>query len=55
MIFILTINGHEVVRQGLSYLLEHQQDMLIVGEDADGEQVLTSENACLSMPVTCRH
>ncbi len=40
MIRVLIVDDHEVVRQGLRFVLERQQDIAVVGESGDGEQAL---------------
>lgn len=40
MISLLIVDDHKVVRQGLRFLLEHETDIEIVGEAADGEQAI---------------
>jgi NarL family two-component system response regulator LiaR len=42
---VLIVDDHAVVRQGLRFWLEQQQDMVVVGEAGDGEQAvaLTAE------------
>ena len=40
MIRLLIVDDHKVVRQGLRFLLQHESDIDIVGEAADGEQAV---------------
>ncbi len=40
MIRLLIVDDHKVVRQGLRFLLQHESDIEIVGEAADGEQAI---------------
>lgn len=40
MIRLLIVDDHKVVRQGLRFLLQHETDIEIVGEAADGEQAI---------------
>ncbi len=40
MIRVLIVDDHAVVRQGLRFMLERQQDIAIVGECGDGEQAV---------------
>ena len=40
MIRLLIVDDHKVVRQGLRFLLQHEADIEIVGEAADGEQAV---------------
>ncbi len=40
MIRSLIVDDHKVVRQGLRFLLQHEPDIEIVGEAADGEQAV---------------
>ncbi|HSS92455.1 MAG TPA: response regulator transcription factor [Candidatus Dormibacteraeota bacterium] len=40
MIRLLIVDDHKVVRQGLRFLLQHEEDIEIVGEAADGEQAI---------------
>ncbi len=40
MIWILLVDDHAVVRQGLRFLLEQQPDISVVGECGDGEQAV---------------
>ena len=40
MIRILIVDDHEVVRQGLRFMLERQPDISVVGECGDGEQAV---------------
>ena len=40
MIRVLIVDDHEVVRQGLRFMLERQQDLSVVGECGDGEQAI---------------
>ncbi len=40
MIRLLIVDDHKVVRQGLRFLLQHEPDIEIVGEAADGEQAV---------------
>ena len=40
MIRLLIVDDHKVVRQGLRFLLQHESDIDIVGEAADGEQAI---------------
>ena len=42
MIRLLIVDDHKVVRQGLRFLLQHESDIEIVGEAADGEQAVAS-------------
>jgi len=40
VIRLLIVDDHKVVRQGLRFLLQHESDIDIVGEAADGEQAI---------------
>jgi NarL family two-component system response regulator LiaR len=40
VIRLLIVDDHKVVRQGLRFLLQHELDIEIVGEAADGEQAV---------------
>src|SRR5258708_1888687 len=40
MVRILLVEDHQVVRQGLRFLLEHQPDFHIIGETGDGLQAV---------------
>ena len=40
MIRVLITDDHNVVRQGLRFLLQQESDIEIVGEAADGEQAI---------------
>jgi NarL family two-component system response regulator LiaR len=40
VIRVLIVDDHEVVRQGLRFLLERQPDISVVGECGDGEQAV---------------
>ena len=40
MIRLLIVDDHKVVRHGLRFLLQHESDIDIVGEAADGEQAI---------------
>ena len=40
MIRLLIVDDHKVVRQGLRFLLQHESDIDIVAEAADGEQAI---------------
>ncbi len=40
MIRLLIVDDHKVVRQGLRFLLQHESDIEIVGEAADGEEAI---------------
>jgi NarL family two-component system response regulator LiaR len=40
VIRVLIVDDHAVVRQGLRFLLERQQDISVVGECGDGEQAV---------------
>lgn len=42
MIRLLIVDDHKVVRQGLRFLLQHEEDIEIVGEAADGEQAVAA-------------
>lgn len=42
MIRLLIVDDHKVVRQGLRFLLQHEADIEIVGEAADGEQAIAA-------------
>ena len=42
MIRLLIVDDHKVVRQGLRFLLQHEADMEIVGEAADGEEAIVA-------------
>ena len=42
MIRLLIVDDHKVVRQGLRFLLQHESDIEIVGEAADGEQAVAA-------------
>jgi NarL family two-component system response regulator LiaR len=44
MIRVLIVDDHEVVRQGLRYMLEQRSDIEVVGEGSDGEQAITLVN-----------
>lgn len=41
MIRVMIVDDHAVVRQGLRFLLERQQDISVVGECSDGKQAVT--------------
>jgi NarL family two-component system response regulator LiaR len=47
MIRILIVDDHAVVRQGLRFLLEQQQDISVVGEASDGEQAVSLASGLL--------
>lgn len=40
MIRVLIVDDHEVVRQGLRYMLEQRPDFEVVGEGSDGEEAI---------------
>src|SRR5258708_39897329 len=40
MVSILLVEDHQVVRQGLRFLLEHEPDFQIIGETGDGLQAV---------------
>lgn len=40
MIRVLIVDDHAVVRQGLRFMLERQQDIVVVGESCNGAQAL---------------
>ena len=42
MIRLLIVDDHKVVRQGLRFLLQHEPDIEIVGEAADGEEAVAA-------------
>jgi len=42
VIRLLIVDDHKVVRQGLRFLLQHESDIEIVGEAADGEQAVAA-------------
>ena len=42
LIRLLIVDDHKVVRQGLRFLLQHESDIEIVGEAADGEQAVAA-------------
>ena len=42
MIRVLIVDDHEVVRQGLRFVLEQEPDLVVVGECADGEAALAA-------------
>ena len=42
---VLLADDHAIVRQGLKLLIDSQRDMAVVGEAADGEDVLDQANA----------
>jgi NarL family two-component system response regulator LiaR len=42
VIRLLIVDDHKVVRQGLRFLLQHEADIDIVGEAADGEQAVAA-------------
>ena len=42
MIRLLIVDDHKVVRQGLRFLLQHEADIEIVGEAADGEEAVAA-------------
>ncbi len=42
MIRVLIVDDHKVVRQGLRFLLQHETDIEIVGEAADGEEAVAA-------------
>jgi len=42
MIRLLIADDHKVVRQGLRFLLQHEPDIEIVGEAADGEEAIAA-------------
>ncbi len=41
MIRVVIVDDHEVVRQGLRYMLEQRSDIEVVGEGSDGNQAIT--------------
>ena len=45
MITVLIVDDHEVVRQGLRFLLDQQPDIEVVGECADGDSAITAVQA----------
>jgi len=45
VIGVLVVDDHEVVRQGLRYVLEHEPDIEVVGECTDGSAALTAISA----------
>jgi NarL family two-component system response regulator LiaR len=47
MIRVLIIDDHEVVRQGLRYMLEQRPDFEVVGEGSDGEEAIALVNDLL--------
>lgn len=47
MIRVLIVDDHEVVRQGLRYMLEQRPDIEVVGEGSDGEQAIALVNDLL--------
>ncbi len=40
MIRIAIVDDHAVVRQGLRFMLEHQPDLVVIGEGADGAEAI---------------
>src|SRR3954465_508936 len=49
---VLLVDDHEVVREGLKRLIEAQPDMRVVGEAADGSEVLAkAKEACPDVAV----
>jgi NarL family two-component system response regulator LiaR len=42
VIRVLIVDDHKVVRQGLRFLLQHETDIEIVGEAADGEEAVAA-------------
>lgn len=42
MIRVLIVDDHEVVRQGLRFVLEQEPDLVVVGDCADGEAALAA-------------
>ena len=38
---ILLVDDHQVVREGLRHMLEHEEDMEVVGQGANGEEALS--------------
>jgi NarL family two-component system response regulator LiaR len=42
VIRVLIVDDHEVVRQGLRFVLEQEPDLVVVGECADGEAALAA-------------
>ena len=40
MITVLIVDDHKLVRQGLRFLLTHEEDLEIVGESADGQHAV---------------
>ena len=47
MIRVLIVDDHEVVRQGLRYMLEQRPDLEVVGEGSDGEEAIALANDLL--------
>jgi NarL family two-component system response regulator LiaR len=47
MIRVLIVADHEVVRQGLRYMLEQRPDLEVVGEGSDGEEAIALANDLL--------
>ena len=47
MIRVLIVDDHEVVRQGLRYMLEQRPDFEVVGEGSDGEEAIALVNDLL--------
>jgi len=50
---ILLIDDHVVVRKGLRYMLEHEEDMEVVGESTNGQEALSQvEMLCPNIVLT---
>jgi NarL family two-component system response regulator LiaR len=45
VIRVLIVDDHEVVRQGMRFVLEQEPDLVVVGECADGEAALVAISA----------
>ncbi len=59
MIRVVIVDDQELLRAGLRVLLEHEDDIAVVGESGDGEAAIAAARACrpdvvlmdISMPV----
>jgi len=50
---ILLVDDHAVVREGLSHMLAHEEDMEVVGESANGQEALSQvETLCPNIVLT---
>jgi DNA-binding NarL/FixJ family response regulator len=46
MIRVLVVDDHPVIREGVAAMIEHQEDMLVVGEAGDGRDAVDAFRAC---------